>query len=89
MGMRERIKKTAASVDKDLAATELTLLTNTSLDLDKLSPDITSHSLYKPLISVIHEASSLNWNTAKLQERIESLGSEAWELTTKIIEAVK
>lgn len=89
MGMRERIKKTAATVDRNLAVRELTLLTDTRLDLDKLSPDITSHSLYQPLINVIHEASTLNWNTAKLQERIESLGSEAWELTSKIIKAVK
>lgn len=89
MSMRDRIKKTVANVDDHLATTELELLLKTELNLNKLTPDITSHSLYPQLIRHIENATQANLNVAQLESQIRLLGDEGWKLVKKIINGVK
>lgn len=88
MGMRDRIKKTADKVDKELEVKELELLTKSKLDMNLLTPDITSDENYESLIAIIDRASANNESTAKLESQIKELGKGAKDLTFKILDAL-
>lgn len=88
MGMRDRIKKTADRVNRELADQELELLTSSILDVERLTPDIKSHEDYEPLMTLINNATANNESTAKLQSQIKELGKGAKDLTFKILDVL-
>ena len=89
MSMRDRAKKTVQRVNEQLAGRELEMLMRTELDVDKLGPGITNHALYQELSAVIADATRNNMSAAQLETRVRAMGDEAWELTNKIIDAMK
>ncbi|UXI04660.1 hypothetical protein [Photobacterium sp. TY1-4] len=89
MSMRDRIKKSVNRTNEKFSDREAQLLLNTSLDLKKLSPSLQNHPLYPELVQVISSATANNWNVAKFESEVKSLGLEAWQLAKDIVDAVK
>lgn len=89
MSMRNRIKRSVANANSQLAERELQLLLDTRLDLEALSPAIKGHAQYQALLDVIQAASERNFSMAEFESNVRQLGEEAWELTQDIIEAVR
>ncbi|RZP96106.1 hypothetical protein D8T65_23510 [Vibrio vulnificus] len=89
MSMRNRIKKSVATANRQLAEREFQLLLDTRLDLEALSPAIKGHAQYQALMDVIQAASERNLSVAEFESNVRQLGDEAWELTQDIINAVR
>ena len=89
MSMRTLIKKSVNKANASLADREADLLKNTDFTESLLSPNIREHHLYSSLIDVIRSATAANMNAAKLESNIRELGDEAWQLTQRILNAVK
>lgn len=89
MSMRNRIKKSVATANSQLAERELQLLLDTRFDLEALSPAIKGHAQYQALMNVIQAASERNLSVAEFESNVRQLGEEGWELTQDIIKAVR
>ncbi|RTZ18258.1 hypothetical protein EJ063_05580 [Vibrio aquaticus] len=89
MSMRNRIKKSVATANRQLAERELQLLLDTRFDLEALSPAIKGHAQYQALMDVIQAASERNLSVAEFESNVRQLGEEAWDLTQDIINAVR
>lgn len=89
MSMRNRIKKSVATANRQLAERELQLLLDTRFNLETLSPAIKCHAQYQALMDVIQAASERNFSVAEFESNVRQLGEGAWELTQDIIEAVR
>ncbi|MCG7490499.1 hypothetical protein MHN79_13465 [Vibrio sp. Of14-4] len=89
MSMRNRIKKSVATANSQLAKRELQLLLDTRFNLETLSPAIKGHAQYQALMDVILAASERNLSVAEFESNVRQLGEEAWELTQDIIKAVR
>ncbi len=89
MSMRNRIKKSVATANSQLAERELQLLLDTRFNLETLSPAIKGHAQYQALMDVIQAASERNLSVAEFESNVRQLGEEAWELTQDIINAVR
>ncbi|EIA1497122.1 hypothetical protein K6778_004529 [Vibrio parahaemolyticus] len=89
MSMRNRIKKSVATANSQLAERELQLLLDTRFELEALSPAIKGHAQYQALMDVIQAASERNLSVAEFESNVRQLGEEAWELTQDIIKAVR
>ena len=87
MSMRNRIKKSVANANSQLADRELQLLLDTRLDLEALSPAIKGHAQYQALLAVIQAATSQNLSVAELEKNIRQLGEETWLLAQDMIKA--
>lgn len=76
-------QKSAESVARTnaLLASELSALKNaTKTDLEALRPKVADQAAYDQLIAVIGEATQNNMDLAKLQERLEALGSNVMQV---------
>ncbi|MCG9655167.1 hypothetical protein [Vibrio vulnificus] len=89
MSMRNRIKKSVAVANNQLAERELQLLLDTRFDVEALSPAIKEHAQYQSLMNVIQVATSHNLSVAELESNIRQLGEGSWQLAQDIIKAVK
>ncbi|WP_432455035.1 MULTISPECIES: hypothetical protein [unclassified Agarivorans] len=89
MSMRNRIKKSVAHANSQLAERELQLLLNTSFELATLSPAIKGHAQYQALMEVIQVATNRNLSVAELENNIRQLGEETWLLAQDIVKAVR
>ena len=89
MSMRNRIKKSVATANSQLAHRELQLLLDTRFDLEALSPEIKGHSQYQALMDVIQTASERNLSVAEFESNVRQLGEETWLLAKDIIKAVR
>jgi hypothetical protein len=89
MGMKDRAKETASKVDRKLAHKELALLMETRINIEELSPKITSHQDYDELMNIINNATDANNNVALLEEKIYKLGESGLQLANNILKAIK
>ncbi len=89
MSLRNRIKKSVANANNQMADRELQLLIDTRFDTEKLSPEIKDHAQYQALMSVIQSATERNLSLIELESNIRQLGDESWQLAKELIKAVR
>ena len=84
-GMRDRARRTRQKIDQRFAEIENQLLADTTLDWEKLRPQLNSSVEYDRLIAIVEECTKKNESIGQLANRLRSLGTEG----AKLLERVK
>ena len=75
---------------EDILEEELeALIEATSVDLEKLRPEITDKKTYDKLIAVVEESTRRNESLAELENRLKLLGTDAIRVGKKIAKLLK
>lgn len=87
--MRKLSDETARKTDLLLQDEELQVFSDTTVDWEKLRPQLANDEKYDQLIREVEAATSKNESIAKLRERVEKLGSEGIALAKKVARLAK
>ncbi len=93
MGSREERKRRLQEMAElsmqeaeELLSNELqTLMDATSVDLEKLRPDINDDETYEKVIAIVKEVTDKNFRIAQLKGKLELLGKDAVKVGKKIV----
>ncbi len=87
-GMGRRSGKTRARVDEELREKELTVLKNTTVDLEALRPRISDVESFNKLIEAVQASTAKNESIAQLKQRITALGNGVMQVAKEVIKLV-
>ncbi|HET6438791.1 MAG TPA: hypothetical protein VFG59_12055 [Anaeromyxobacter sp.] len=74
----------ARDTDQQLADEEAKLLADTSVDWEKLRPEVGDSSMYDALEKAVEQSTARNESLAQLKSRIENLGKEGIALAKNV-----
>ena len=77
--------KTLDRTNLELSDDEARILLSTSIDWERLRPQVADQQTYDKLIEQVQQATANNEDLTQLKTCIESLGQEGWQLAKKII----
>jgi hypothetical protein len=87
-GMGKLSRKTRARVDEELKEQELTVLMDTTVDLESLRPQISDVESFNKLIEAVQASTGKNESIAQLKDRIATLGKGVIEVAKEVAKLV-
>lgn len=83
-GMRGRAKRTAKKIDERFVEIENKLLAATTLNWEKIRPELTNQHEYDRLMTIVQESTSRNESVGQFIARLRALGAGAEALLEKV-----
>ena len=87
-GMGKRSRETRARVDEELKERELTVLIDTTVDLEALRPKISDAESFNKLVEAVQASTGKNESIAQLKDRITTLGKGVIDVAKEVIKLV-
>jgi hypothetical protein len=84
-GMRNLAQKTKDEVDVILQEKEIAMLKRTSVNMEKLRPNISDEASFNKLIEAVETATRKNESIAQLQKRIVDLGKGVFDVAKEVL----
>lgn len=75
--------------NQELAEQELEMLINTSINWEKLRPNVTDKEAYDRLTNAVNEATQNNESQAQLQKRLTDLGAGVQNMALQVTKLLK
>jgi replicative DNA helicase len=88
-GMLDRAREARKKYDESIYIIEEKVIKTTTVNLERLRPQITDKEAFNQLIAVINEATQKNYNIAELQEKIFVLGANVKDTVIEVASIIK
>ena len=87
--LREKAKESMREAEEILEGELKALMDATTVELEKLRPNIGDEEIYNKLLNAVNEATTKNENLAQLQDRLKTLGTDIIRTAKKAASLLK
>jgi hypothetical protein len=83
-GMLDKAREARKKYDESMRIIEEQVIKATTVDMERLRPQIADKEAFDQLIAVVNEATQKNYSIAKLQEKISVLGTNVRDTAVEV-----